>query len=381
MRVLQLGVGSVGEVTARTMATEPEVTKLVLADIDEARLAQVAPKLPAGKVETMQIDVHDKDALVKALVGVDLVVNGLIPEVNPDVMAACLETNTNYLDMAAAGPRDIVGTADVDEELALDGAVPQKGLTALAFFGIDPGASDVFARCPLRPVRHGGKTHRPRRRQLQRRRGRFRPQLLTDHHGGGVPHPAAACFRERQDHPSPVALHVRRLRVPGPGRQAQGLERRPRRVAAHAPVPGRQGAAQRRLLHRPGRRLGQPAAHLAQARLRPQQGDRVRAAPASGRSTCSSAACPSLSTSSAACTARCAWARSADGTIGGKHVRRFMYQITSHDDAFTKFGVQGTGFQTGVPAACAALLLVKGILTTKGVLRTRADRPARRSSS
>ena len=70
MRVLQLGVGSVGEVTARTMATEPEVTKVVLADIDEARLAQVAPKLPAGKVETMQLDVHDKDALVKAEIAI-----------------------------------------------------------------------------------------------------------------------------------------------------------------------------------------------------------------------------------------------------------------------------------------------------------------------
>ena len=61
-------------------------------------------------------------------------------------MAACLETGTNYLDMAAAGPRDVVGTADVDEELALDAEFKKKGLTALVFFGIDPGASDVFAR-------------------------------------------------------------------------------------------------------------------------------------------------------------------------------------------------------------------------------------------
>ena len=30
--------------------------------------------------------------------------------------------------------------------------------------------------------------------------------------------------------------------------------------------------------------------------------------------------------------------------------------------------MQGTGFQTGVPAACAGLLLAKGIVTTKGVL-------------
>ena len=146
MRVLQLGVGSVGEVTARTVAAEPEVTSVVLADIDEARPQAVAGKLPSGKAETLQLDVHDKDALVRALADVDLVINGLIPEVNLDVMAACLEAKTDYLDMAAAGPRDVVGTADVDEELALSDEFKKAGLTGLVFFGIDPGASDVFAR-------------------------------------------------------------------------------------------------------------------------------------------------------------------------------------------------------------------------------------------
>jgi len=35
-------------------------------------------------------------------------------------------------------------------------------------------------------------------------------------------------------------------------------------------------------------------------------------------------------------------------------MRRFMYQTTSHDEAYESYGVQGTGLQTGVPAACAA---------------------------
>ena len=109
MRILQLGVGSVGEVVARTVAREPEVSTVVLADIDEGRLAEVSPKLPPDKVETRQIDVHDATALREALADVDLVVNGLVPEVNLDVMHACLASGTHYLDMAAAGPRDVVG--------------------------------------------------------------------------------------------------------------------------------------------------------------------------------------------------------------------------------------------------------------------------------
>ncbi|MGE5225534.1 MAG: saccharopine dehydrogenase family protein, partial [Planctomycetaceae bacterium] len=57
----------------------------------------------------------------------------------------------------------------------------------------------------------------------------------------------------------------------------------------------------------------------------------------------------------------------AEGTVGGEPVRRFMYQITSHDEAFASFGVQGTGLQTGVPAACAALLLARGLVADRGV--------------
>ena len=59
MRVLQLGVGSVGEVTARTMAPDPDVSCVVLADVDERRLAEVAAKLPPDKVEMLPLDATD----------------------------------------------------------------------------------------------------------------------------------------------------------------------------------------------------------------------------------------------------------------------------------------------------------------------------------
>jgi saccharopine dehydrogenase (NAD+, L-lysine-forming) len=57
----------------------------------------------------------------------------------------------------------------------------------------------------------------------------------------------------------------------------------------------------------------------------------------------------------------------AEGTVGGEPARRFMYQITSHDEAFERLGVQGTGYQTGIPAACAALLIVRGLVPGPGV--------------
>ena len=54
-----------------------------------------------------------------------------------------------------------------------------------------------------------------------------------------------------------------------------------------------------------------------------------------------------------------------------------MYQITSHDEAFRTMGVQGTGYQTGIPAACGALLLAKGFVAGKpGVFAPEQIEPA-----
>ena len=149
MKVLQLGVGSVGEVIARTVAGEPEVDKVVLADIDTARVDEVAAAI-GGKARRLQLDVNDGKAWCAPCPGSTWSINGLIPEYNLDVMNACLETGTNYLDMAAAGPRDIVGTADVDEELALDDEFKKAGLTALRLLRHRPRRQRRLRARPLR---------------------------------------------------------------------------------------------------------------------------------------------------------------------------------------------------------------------------------------
>ncbi len=39
------------------------------------------------------------------------------------------------------------------------------------------------------------------------------------------------------------------------------------------------------------------------------------------------------------------------GSQGGQPVCRYVYQMTSHEQAFARLGAQGTGYQTGIPAA------------------------------
>lgn len=375
MRVLQLGVGSVGEVTARTLAAERTVTAVVLADIDEARLRTVAPKLPASKAQTLQLDVNDHQALVKALAGVDLVINGVIPEVNLDVMAACLEAGTHYLDMAAAGPRDVVGTADVDEELALHDEFRRAGLTALVFFGIDPGASDVFARAlydQLDTVERltvldgdnssaDGVEFAPS----------FSPTTMVEECLILPPHAFenGKLIRRRSlsksfefEFPAPVG----RLRVWNVDHEesqlmplflgGKGLRNADFFIALDQAWVGLM-LVWRKLGFDHNREIEFEGCHfrpldLLVSRL-PAAVDLI------GRMH------------GAVCVGTLA-----EGTLGGRRVRRYMYQITSHDEAFAQHGVQGTGWQTGVPAACAAIMLARGLAPGPGVYAPEQVDPA-----
>jgi saccharopine dehydrogenase (NAD+, L-lysine-forming) len=375
MRVMQLGVGSVGEVIARTIAAEPRIEEVVLADIDVDRIQQVLPKLPEGVARGLALDAADGDALRDALAEVDLVVNGLIPEVNLDVMAACLDTGTHYLDMAAAGPRDVVGTADVDEELALDGAFRERGLTALVFFGIDPGATDVFARALYEQmdtverltVFDGdagtveGFDFAPS----------FSPATMVEEclilpphafSDGAMVRRTPLTLRTEFDFPEPVG----RLTVWNVDHEESQL------MPTFLADKGLRGAdffialadgwvemllVWRKLGFDHNRTIDFEGCtfrplDLLVSRL-PKPVDLIGKLHGS------------------VCVGTLA-----DGTIGGERIRRFMYQTTSHDEAFERLGVQGTGYQTGVPAACAALMLARGQVPGPGVFAPEQVDPA-----
>ena len=375
MRVMQLGVGSVGEVVARTLAAEPDVDQVVLADIDGERLREVASKLSSGKEQQLVLDAGDTAALRRALGDVDLVVNGLIPEVNLEVMNACLETGTHYVDMAAAGPRDVVGTADVDEELELDGAFRERDLTALVFFGIDPGASDVFARslydeldtverltvydgdagtaegfglapgfspatmveeCLILPP-HAFEDGRIVRRTP-----------LTVSHGFTFPEPVGPMTVWNVDHEE--SQLIPRFLADKGLRHADFFIALPQEWVSMLLVWRELGFDHNREIEFQGCRF-RPL-DLLVSRL-PKPVDLIGKLHGS------------------VCVGTLA-----EGTIAGEPVRRFMYQTTSHDEAFDRLGVQGTGYQTGIPAACAALMLIRGLVPGPGVFAPEQIEPA-----
>jgi saccharopine dehydrogenase (NAD+, L-lysine forming) len=373
MRVLQLGVGSVGEVNARVAVREPAVETIVLADVDEERLTRVAALLPGRRVETRVVDVSDQGALADAVGDVDFVLNALPPRYDLEIMAACLEGDSHYLDMATGGPREVTGTADLDEQFALDEEFKRRDLAALVSFGIDPGASDVFARalyddfdtveslrvldgdngviegydlaCSFSPETMIEECLLP---PLVYRHGAFvRNEPVSDSFEFEFPDPVGRLRVWNVDHEEAQLMPAYLA--------GKGL----RHADFHIALPD-EFVDMLRVFHRVGlnRRAPVDAGGVWVSPLDVVVALFPKPVELAGRisgSVCVGTLCT--------------------GTVAGRRTARYMHQITSHDEVWRLYGVQGTGYQTGAAAACAVTLFARGEVPQRGVVPPEALSP------
>ncbi|HJT64171.1 MAG TPA: saccharopine dehydrogenase C-terminal domain-containing protein [Candidatus Limnocylindria bacterium] len=156
MRVLLVGVGTVGETIARLTVPHAWCESMVLADYDTARAESLQASLgDPERFPVEHIDARDRSAIA-ALARrhrSDLVMNAVDPQFVMPLFEGALEAGTNYMDMAnslsAAHPTDPFTTPGVklgDEQFAREEAWLESGKLALLGMGMDPGLSDVFAR-------------------------------------------------------------------------------------------------------------------------------------------------------------------------------------------------------------------------------------------
>ena len=155
MRVLLVGVGTVGEAIARLSAERDWCEAFVLADYDETRARSLADALGgAPRFTAVQIDARDASAvteLARAL-RADLVMNAVDPQFVMPIFRGALEADTNYMDMAVSlskphpeRPNREPGVKLGDEQFAMAGEWESRGRLALVGMGMDPGLTDVFA--------------------------------------------------------------------------------------------------------------------------------------------------------------------------------------------------------------------------------------------
>lgn len=98
-KVLVLGVGAQGSAAAKRLDLEPNVSEVICADYDMKAVDNVVKSITKGR--GVQVDAHDKDSIVAAAQGVDLILNGLPLECTKNVLDAALEVKANYQDYAS----------------------------------------------------------------------------------------------------------------------------------------------------------------------------------------------------------------------------------------------------------------------------------------
>ncbi|KXB04839.1 hypothetical protein AKJ49_01635 [candidate division MSBL1 archaeon SCGC-AAA382A03] len=138
LKVVVLGAGGNTSPGAnRYLAENSDVDELVLADIDtdavEARAADLGDKVVAEYA-----DVEDHELLVDLFSDADVVVNAAVFYYNMDVMDACLEAETSYVDLGG-----LFHTAK--KQLQRDDEFKEAGITGIVGLGSAPGIVNVMA--------------------------------------------------------------------------------------------------------------------------------------------------------------------------------------------------------------------------------------------
>jgi saccharopine dehydrogenase (NAD+, L-lysine forming) len=155
MRVLLIGVGTVGEAIARISASADWCEAMILADYDEARARTLADELgDPERFPAIALDARDAANVTEAARAhrADLVMNAVDPQFVMPIFTGALEADAHYMDMACSlskphpdRPFELPGLKLGDEQFAMHDAWVAKGKLALVGMGMDPGLTDVFA--------------------------------------------------------------------------------------------------------------------------------------------------------------------------------------------------------------------------------------------
>jgi saccharopine dehydrogenase (NAD+, L-lysine forming) len=155
VRILVVGTGGVGAAFARIAARRSFFDHCALADYDATRPRELVGALDDGRFSAHPVDASSERAVVELIAETkpDAVLNAVDPVYNVPVFDACLAAGVTYLDMAMtlsephpAKPYEEVGVKLGDYQFERASVWEEKGQLALVGIGVEPGASDVFAR-------------------------------------------------------------------------------------------------------------------------------------------------------------------------------------------------------------------------------------------
>ena len=160
-KALIIGCGGVASVAIHKCCQNSEVfEEICIASRTKSKCDALKAKLDGGrtKITTAQVDANDVAALVALIEKEkpDVVLNLALPYQDLTIMDACLATKTSYVDTANYEPED-TAKFEYKWQWAYQERFKSKGLTALLGSGFDPGVTNVF--CAYAQKHHFDEIH------------------------------------------------------------------------------------------------------------------------------------------------------------------------------------------------------------------------------
>jgi saccharopine dehydrogenase-like NADP-dependent oxidoreductase len=151
-KVLVIGAGAQGGPCASILAGEAGVEEIRLGDIDLDLAQRVAERVRGDRVQPLQLDAGNREAVVAAAQGVDVIINLTHLKFNEVIMSAALAANAHYVDTASNTEfleRWISGAPPKFHQGFVD-----AGRTALVGCGFAPGIANLLTRYVCDQMEH-----------------------------------------------------------------------------------------------------------------------------------------------------------------------------------------------------------------------------------
>jgi saccharopine dehydrogenase-like NADP-dependent oxidoreductase len=156
MNILVVGSGGVGAAFAPIVARRDFYDQVVFADLDPARGQRVVDRYGKnGTFSAITLDASDAAQVAEACRahGITNVLNAADPRFVMPIFNGAMDAGVDYMDMAMSlsephseKPTEEVGKKLGDDQFATEQRWTDSGRLALVGLGVEPGASDVFAR-------------------------------------------------------------------------------------------------------------------------------------------------------------------------------------------------------------------------------------------
>lgn len=139
MRVLVLGAGLQGSACAFDLLNNPAVTRVTLADIRPPALPPFLQTADSERLTTIALDVRDENAVLAAFGDCDGVASAIPYYLNGTLARLAVQAGVHFADLGG-------NTAIVQEQMQLDSAARERGISVVPDTGLAPGMVNIIAQ-------------------------------------------------------------------------------------------------------------------------------------------------------------------------------------------------------------------------------------------